>query len=87
MADLTLVVSNDQPANARQHSSRLLLKLGLMAEQGQPRDLINAHKWMSLAALKGSGEARMHRLRLAKEMAPADLAEAHRRLREWLDRH
>jgi TPR repeat protein len=49
-----------------------------------PKDLIAAHKWFNLAAMRGNDAARHYRLEVAREMAPADIAEAQRRARDWL---
>ena len=48
-------------------------------------DLIEAHKWFNLAAMKGSDAARSCRAELAAEMSPAQIAEAQRQARAWLD--
>jgi hypothetical protein len=42
---------------------------------------------MSLAALKGSQEARTLRTELARDMSAAELAEAQRQAREWQRAH
>jgi TPR repeat protein len=49
-----------------------------------PKDLITAHKWFNLAAMSGNDAARQYRLEVAREMAPADVAEAQKRARDWL---
>ena len=49
-----------------------------------PKDLIAAHKWFNLAAMSGNDAARHYRLEVARGMAPADIAEAQRRARDWL---
>jgi TPR repeat protein len=63
-----------------------LFTLGLKHCLGRdvPRDLIAAHKWFNLAAMSGNDAARQYRLEVAREMAPADVAEAQRRARDWL---
>ncbi len=50
-------------------------------------DLIEAHKWFNLAALKGDTEAARRRQELAAEMAPDEVAQALRLAREWLSTH
>lgn len=65
-----------------------LFKLGLMYSTGQggaPLDLVSAHMIFNLAAMKGSGEARIYRRELSQEMDRDDVAEAQRAARRWLD--
>lgn len=50
-------------------------------------DLVEAHKWFNIAALRGHAEAAIRRQELAFEMATAEVAAAQRRAREWLSRH
>ena len=63
-----------------------LYNLGLMYSTGHgvDVDLVTAHKWFNLAAMKGSDAARSCRAELAVEMTPAEIAEAQRQAREWL---
>jgi hypothetical protein len=49
-----------------------------------PLNLIEAHKWFNLAALKGSMPAREWRTSLAQEMTADQIAEAQRQARAWL---
>jgi hypothetical protein len=50
-------------------------------------DLIEAHKWFNIAALRGDVEAARRRQELAAEMSPHQIAAAQRRAREWLSVH
>lgn len=63
-----------------------LYNLGLMYSTGRgvDVDLVTAHKWFNLAAIKGSVPARTCRAELAAEMTPTEIAEAQRQAREWL---
>jgi TPR repeat protein len=67
-------------------SGEALFDLGVAYSTGQgvPLDLIEAHKWFNLAALKGSQPAREWRTSLAREMTPDQIAEAQRQARAWL---
>ena len=47
-------------------------------------DLIEAHKWFNLAAVKGHSEAQMCRADISDEMTAREIAEAQRRAREWI---
>ena len=63
-----------------------LYELGLMYSNGREvdADLITAHKWFNLAALKGHTIAKEYRMELAREMTKAQVAEAQKQAREWL---
>jgi uncharacterized protein len=47
-------------------------------------DLIEAHKWFNLAAVKGHAEAQMCRADVSDEMTAREIAEAQRRARAWI---
>ncbi len=63
--------------------------LGFMynAGEGVPQDFVEAHKWVNLAASRATGDTQKQyaeiRDALAKQMTPAQLAEAQRLAREW----
>ncbi len=59
--------------------------LGLIYENGEgvPQDLVQAHKWYNLAGVNGHKDAATQRDVLAKQMTPAQIAEAERLAREW----
>ena len=63
-----------------------LFELGIMYSSGRsvPTDLISAHKWFNLAAMRGNKEAVRYRLEVAAEMSEADIAAAQRAARDWL---
>ncbi len=42
--------------------------LSLSGEGASARDLVSAHKWFSLAAMRGSQQARVHRLKLSRRL-------------------
>lgn len=66
-----------------------LFQLGLMYCSGRDvqQDIIAAHKWFNLAALRGNDEAKRYRLELSREMTKAQVAAAQRQAREWLVKH
>ena len=74
---------------ARSGTAEALFDLGLACSTGRDvdQDLINAHKWFNLAALKGSSAAREYRGEVARELSSGQVAEAQRRAREWLQMH
>lgn len=66
-----------------------LFELGLMYCTGRDvdLDLVEAHKWFNLAALRGNKEARRYRSEIAEELSRMEVGEAQRRAREWLAQH
>jgi hypothetical protein len=64
-----------------------LFELGLLHCSGREVDvdLVVAHKWFNLAASKGNEDAKRYRLEIAGEMTKAQIAEAQKLAREWLD--
>lgn len=68
------------------HGSVIALgRLGMMYHLGTgvPRDSVEAHKWYNLAAANGDKKGAVARDALAKEMTPAQIAEAHKLAGEW----
>ena len=47
-------------------------------------DLVEADKWVNLAALNGSAEAQECRAEIADDMTAREIAEAQRQARAWL---
>jgi uncharacterized protein len=66
-----------------------LFQLGLMYCAGRDveLDLVSAHQWFNLAAMRGNADARRYRMEIAHEMSKAQIAEAQRRARQWMARH
>ncbi len=64
-------------------------QLGMMYSTGAsvPADMVSAHKWFNIAALRGNSEAARLRREIAGEMSEADIAAAQRAARDWLTRH
>lgn len=71
--------------SAAQNGANAQFYLGLLSAfgQGGPIDLVQAYMWYSLAAENGHQGAAVYRGDLAKEMTPAQIAEARKRAREW----
>lgn len=63
-------------------------QLGLMYATGEeiPQDLVLAHKWLNLAATRGSGDATTLRAEITLEMSRKDVMTAQRLARDWLGR-
>ena len=70
-------------------SGDIFFRLGIMYSIGRetPPDMVAAHKWFNLAAMKGKREAAEYRREIATEMSAAEIAEAQRSAREWLSMH
>ena len=66
-----------------------LFELGMTHSVGREGaiDLVAAHKWFNLSALRGNEEAKRYRMEIAGEMSKAEIAEAQRQAREWLSCH
>lgn len=73
----------------RQPNAESLFQLGMLYANGEEveADLVAAHKWFNLAALRGYEEAAWHRQQIAEEMSAAEIAAAQRAAREWLATH
>ncbi|GAA3852192.1 hypothetical protein AFIC_001451 [[Pseudomonas] carboxydohydrogena] len=67
----------------------VLFDLGLMFSTGRDGivDLVAAHKWFNLAALKGRVDAIQLRRELAEQMSAEDIALAQREARAWMTAH
>jgi TPR repeat protein len=66
-----------------------LFELGLMYCTGREvmLDLVQAHKWFNLAALRGNEDARRYRTELSREMTRVEIGMAQKAAREWLSCH
>ena len=64
-------------------------EMGLMYATGRgcDIDLVAAHMWLNIAAIKGSDRAAELRSDLAATMSKMQLAEALRAAREWMTMH
>ncbi len=60
-------------------------ELGMMYATGRsvPADLVSAHKWFNIAAMRGNAEAARLRREIAAEMSDAEIAAAQRAARDW----
>jgi TPR repeat protein len=74
-------------ADAARGDADALYDLGVAystGDDGIEVDLIEAHKWFNLAALKGSEEAMTCRAEISEEMTAREIAEAQKIARAWL---
>ncbi|MCW5695070.1 MAG: sel1 repeat family protein [Pseudolabrys sp.] len=84
MVNLAIVVENSEPADAE-----ACFRLGMAHSSGAgvPVDLIEAHKWFNIAAMRGHGEASQLRREVADQMADSEIGCAQRAARDWLKAH
>ncbi|HHN72547.1 MAG TPA: sel1 repeat family protein [Thermopetrobacter sp.] len=64
----------------------VLFELGMMYSLGREvdADMVEAHKWFNLAAIRGHEKARQYRMEIAEELSREQLSEALRRARAWM---
>jgi uncharacterized protein len=80
---------NDMAAMGGENRADVFCEMGLMyaAGRGCDMDLVSAHKWLNIAAIKGSDRAAALRADLSASMTKAELALALRQAREWMTMH
>jgi uncharacterized protein len=61
-------------------------ELGMMYSVGRnvPVDLVSAHKWFNLAAMRGNADAIRLRREIADQLSAIEIAQAQRAARAWL---
>lgn len=66
-----------------------IYELGLMYCAGRDVELnlVEAHKWFNIAAMRGNEDAKRYRSEISGEMSKSQIAEAQRLAREWLRLH
>jgi TPR repeat protein len=86
MARFEMLDSNAAPLGEGPVSGDMLFELGMMYSVGRdmPVDLISAHKWFNLAAMKGNIDAIRLRREVANQMSDVEIATAQRAARDWL---
>ncbi len=79
IADIECASLGEAPADG-------FFALGLMYSVGRgvPIDLVTAHKWFNLAAMRGNGHAARLRREIADQMSEREIAQAQRAARTWL---
>jgi len=89
MARFEILDSNMAPLGEGPAASDMLFELGMMYSVGRdaPVDLVAAHKWFNLAAMKGNIDAIRLRREVAAQMSDVDIAAAQRAARDWMRSH
>lgn len=54
----------------------VLKALQLADDRAGPEELVEAHTWLSVAALRGSAKARIERIKLSRRLSSSQIAEA-----------
>jgi TPR repeat protein len=82
-------ISDIEMAAGGETRADTLCNLGLVYATGRgcKVDLIAAHKWLNIAAIRGSERAASLRADLARNMTKSELAEALRAARDWMTMH
>jgi TPR repeat protein len=77
---------NSAPA---EQSPEALLALGMECSIGGevPTDLVSAHKWFNLAAMRGNEDAIRLRREIAAQMSNAEIGAAQRAARDYIKQH
>lgn len=86
MARYELLDSDAAPLGEGPAACDMLFELGMMYSVGRdvPVDLVAAHKWFNLAAMKGNSDAVRLRREVASQMSDVEIATAQRAARDWL---
>jgi TPR repeat protein len=73
----------------REDAANRLFEVGMRYATGDAvtPDLVAAHKWFNLAAMRGNEEAARLRREIAAEMSQTQIAAAQRAARDWLTTH
>jgi uncharacterized protein len=86
MARYEILDSDAAPLGEGPAAGDMLFELGMMYSVGRdaPVDLVAAHKWFNLAAMKGNDDAVRLRREVANQMSDVEIAAAQRAARDWL---
>lgn len=79
----------DMAALGAANNADILFEMGMMYATGRECDIdmVAAHKWFNIAAIKGCPRAAALRSEVAGAMSKPDLARALREAREWMTCH
>ena len=82
--DMSSRETGEYAAQGGQHDALFELGLNFCTGRDGTVDLVEAHKWFNIAAVKGYAEAALYRQEVAREMSAGAIAAAQRAAREWL---
>ena len=84
MTSVEIAAGGIEPVNAEDCFS---MGMVFSSGAGVPIDLVQAHKWFNIAAIKGSARAAELRSELSATMSKLEIAAALRQAREWMTMH
>jgi hypothetical protein len=84
MADIEVAAIAVEPEDAEGCFARGMV---YSSGAGVAVDLIEAHKWFNIAAMRGHTDAAAMRREIAEQMADAEIGRAQRAARDWLKSH
>ena len=84
MTSMEIAAGGAEPANAED-----CFGLGMVfsAGAGVGVDLVQAHKWFNIAAMRGHKDAAQMRREIAEQMSDSEIGCAQRAARDWLKAH
>ena len=84
MADIEIAANAAEPRDANECFA---FGMNYSAGAGVAVDLVAAHKWFNIAAMRGHSEAARLRREIAEQMSDREIGCAQRAARDWLKAH
>ena len=84
MADIEMMAEMPEPTCADEFFG---LGMNYSSGAGVAVDLVQAHKWFNIAAMRGHPDGARLRKEIAEQMADAEIGCAQRAARDWLKIH
>jgi TPR repeat protein len=84
MADIEMATALPEPVDA---GDCFALGMSYSSGAGVAVDLVQAHKWFNIAAMRGHKDGAQMRREIAEQMADAEIGCAQRAARDWLKAH
>jgi len=84
MTSIEIAAGGIEPVNALDCFSRGMV---FSSGAGVPIDLVQAHKWFNIAAMRGHKGAALLRREIAEQMSDSEIGCAQRAARDWLKAH
>ena len=81
---MTLEIATHEPVDA---AACFALGMNYSAGVDVAVDLVEAHKWFNIAAMRGHADAARLRREVAEQMTDPEIGRAQRAARDWLKSH
>ena len=81
MTSVEIAAEGIEPVNAEDCFS---MGMAFSSGAGVPVDLVQAHKWFNIAAMRGHKDAAQLRREIAEQMSDSEIGCAQRAARDWL---